>query len=162
MWWNLNSMWFCDAIWQHRSRSILAQVRACCLMAPYHYQNQCCLITNKGLWHAHFHKKCSGHLSLTWVYKLLIHNDIHISWDQWVNTWWGWMWLPQERCETQVYVSSWYILNIILFNYKLHKPICSLTWELPACLKKDALWEPYMTQGMIQTLINSERDLQIW
>ena len=29
-----------DAIWWHRSGSILAQVMACCLMAPSHYLNQ--------------------------------------------------------------------------------------------------------------------------
>ena len=32
-----------DAIWWHRSGSILAQVMACCLMAPSHYMNQCWL-----------------------------------------------------------------------------------------------------------------------
>ena len=33
----LNSLWHSDAIWRHRSWSTLAQVTACCLMAPSHY-----------------------------------------------------------------------------------------------------------------------------
>ena len=35
--------WFgpSEAIWQHKSGSTLAQVMACCLMAPSHYLNQC-------------------------------------------------------------------------------------------------------------------------
>ena len=36
----VNSLWPSDAIWQHRSGSTLAQVMACCLMAPSHYLNQ--------------------------------------------------------------------------------------------------------------------------
>ena len=35
----------CDAIWGHTSRSTLAQVMACCLMASSHYLNQCWLIS---------------------------------------------------------------------------------------------------------------------
>ena len=43
----VNSLWPNDAIWRHRSWSTLAQVMACCLMAPSHYLNQCWLIVNK-------------------------------------------------------------------------------------------------------------------
>ena len=43
----INSLRPSDAIWQHRSGSILAQVMACCLTAPSHYQNQCWLISSK-------------------------------------------------------------------------------------------------------------------
>ena len=35
----VNSLWPGDAIWRHRSGSTLAQVMACCLMAPSHYLN---------------------------------------------------------------------------------------------------------------------------
>ena len=38
---SLNSLWPSDAIWQQRSGSTLAQVMACCLMAPSHYLTQC-------------------------------------------------------------------------------------------------------------------------
>ena len=41
----INSLWPSDTIWWHRSRWTLAQVMACCLMAPSHYLNQCWLIT---------------------------------------------------------------------------------------------------------------------
>ena len=40
-----------DAIWRHRTGSTLAQVMACCLMAPIHYLNQCWLIITGVLWH---------------------------------------------------------------------------------------------------------------
>ena len=43
----LNSLWPNDAIWRHGSASTLAQVMACCLMAPSHYLNQCWLIISK-------------------------------------------------------------------------------------------------------------------
>ena len=41
----INSLWPNDAIWRQRFRSILAQVMACCLMAPSHYLNQYWLIS---------------------------------------------------------------------------------------------------------------------
>ena len=37
----VNSLRPSDVIWRQRSGSILAQVMACCLMAPSHYLNQC-------------------------------------------------------------------------------------------------------------------------
>ena len=40
---HLNSLWPSDATWCPRSGSTLAQVMACCLMAPSHYMNQCWL-----------------------------------------------------------------------------------------------------------------------
>ena len=46
VWWchNRLTLWPIDNIWWHRSGSTLAQVIACCLMAPSHYLNQCWLI----------------------------------------------------------------------------------------------------------------------
>ena len=44
---NLNSLGSSDAIWRQKTRSTLAQVMACCLTAPNHYLNQCCLIISK-------------------------------------------------------------------------------------------------------------------
>ena len=38
---DINSLWPGDTIWRHRSGSTLAQVMACCLMAPSHCLNQC-------------------------------------------------------------------------------------------------------------------------
>ena len=40
----LNSLWLSDTIWCRRSWSTLAQVMACCLMAPSRYLIHCCLI----------------------------------------------------------------------------------------------------------------------
>ena len=44
---SFNLLRLSDAIWRHRSGSTLAQVMACCLMAPSHYLNQCWLIISK-------------------------------------------------------------------------------------------------------------------
>ena len=38
-------LWTHHGLWRHRTGSILAQVMACCLTAPSHYLNQCCLIS---------------------------------------------------------------------------------------------------------------------
>ena len=46
----LINLWSSDAIWRHRSGSILAQVMACCLMAPSHYLNQWWLVISKVQW----------------------------------------------------------------------------------------------------------------
>ena len=48
---NFNSLWPSDTIWPHGSVSTLAQVMACCLMAPNHYLNQHWLMMNGVLWH---------------------------------------------------------------------------------------------------------------
>ena len=41
-----------DAIWGCIAGSTLAQVMACCRMAPNHYLNQCWLIISEDLWHS--------------------------------------------------------------------------------------------------------------
>ena len=46
-WFIINSLRPSDAIWRHRSGSILAQVMACCLTAPSHYLKQCWLLINE-------------------------------------------------------------------------------------------------------------------
>ena len=57
VWWfpsqsAINSLRPSDTIWRHKSGSTLAQVMACCLMAPNHYLNQCWLIISKVQWHS--------------------------------------------------------------------------------------------------------------
>ena len=37
----INTLWPCDTTWRHRSGATLAQIMACCLMAPSRYLNQC-------------------------------------------------------------------------------------------------------------------------
>ena len=49
--WSL-TLWPNDVIWRQGSRSTLAQVLACCLMAPSHYLNQCWLMISEVLWHS--------------------------------------------------------------------------------------------------------------
>ena len=48
----INSLWPSDTIWRHRSWQILAQVMACCLMAPSHYLSQYWLTITKVQWHS--------------------------------------------------------------------------------------------------------------
>ena len=43
----LYRLWPSGVIWWHKSRSTLAQLMACCLMAPSHYLNQCWPIINE-------------------------------------------------------------------------------------------------------------------
>ena len=50
--WQINSLWPSDTIWRHKSGSTLAQVMACCLMAPSHYLNLCWLITSRVQWYS--------------------------------------------------------------------------------------------------------------
>ena len=46
----VNSLWFSDATFRHKAGSTLAQVMACCRMAPSHYLSQRWLLINKVLW----------------------------------------------------------------------------------------------------------------
>ena len=46
----VNSLRPSDSIWRQWSWTTLAQVMACCLMAPSHYLNQCWLTISKVLW----------------------------------------------------------------------------------------------------------------
>ena len=41
-----------NAIWRQKSGWTLAQVMACCLMAPSHYLNQCWFMVGKVEWHS--------------------------------------------------------------------------------------------------------------
>ena len=47
-----NSSWTSGAIWRHKAGTTLAQVIACCLMAPSHRTNKCWHIINKFSWHS--------------------------------------------------------------------------------------------------------------
>ena len=49
---NFNSLWPSEVIWWQVSRSSLAQVMACWLMARSHYLNQCWLLISEVLWHS--------------------------------------------------------------------------------------------------------------
>ena len=74
LWSQLNSLRPSDAIWLHRSGSILAQVMACCLMAPSHCLNQFWLMITEVLQHSpdsNFTEN-TWYLSLKWVWILLI------------------------------------------------------------------------------------------
>ena len=48
---DINTLWPSDAIWQHRSGSTVAQVKAWCLTAPSHYLNQWWLLISEVVWH---------------------------------------------------------------------------------------------------------------
>ena len=69
---SINSLWPNDAIRGRRSGSTLAQVMACCLMAPSHYLNQCWLITSKI---CIIHRRTRGQ----WVKGI----SVLITWNPW-------------------------------------------------------------------------------
>ena len=63
----INSLRPSDVIWRCRSGSTLAQVMACCLMAPSHYLNQSWLIISEvqvTFILGQFHNRCLNHQSL--------------------------------------------------------------------------------------------------
>ena len=78
---HINSLWPTDTIWQHRSRSTLAQVMACCLTAPSHYLNQCWLIISKMLRHSPEGNFAGNAPNIYhwWLWKWLIKNYSNIS-----------------------------------------------------------------------------------
>ena len=83
-----NSLWPCDSIWWHRSLSTLAQVMACCLMAPSHYPYQCWLVVIKVLWHSSEGNYTRDTSSINHCKKL--ENDLSkisykFPWGQWVK-----------------------------------------------------------------------------
>ena len=77
-----------DFIWRHRSWSILAQVMACCLMAPSHNLNHCWQIISKLFltftWRQ-FQRKYSTYVSFVWVWKRLVDIAVASFRGQWVN-----------------------------------------------------------------------------
>ena len=66
----VDSLWPGDAIWQHTAGSTLAQVMACCLMAPSHYLNQCWLVITKIQWRQ-FHKPSITKIGLKMTFMQL-------------------------------------------------------------------------------------------
>ena len=77
LWWGCNSNpspRTHSEIW-----STLVQVMACCLKAPSHYLNQCWLIINGFLWHAHK----TNFIEAQWCYKVSWMFFISIPAAQW-------------------------------------------------------------------------------
>ena len=80
----VNSLWLSDSIWQHRIGSTLAQVMACCLLAPSHYLNQCWFVIIKFPWHS-FVGIVIRSDDNNWSDKLDYKIASRSLWDQWVN-----------------------------------------------------------------------------
>ena len=78
---SFNSHWSSDAIWQLGSGSTLAQIMACCLMAPSHYLNQCWFLIGEVLLHSPESYCTVGtqETILWWVSKLYFQDYCHIS-----------------------------------------------------------------------------------
>ena len=62
----LTTLWPSDAIWWHKSGSILAEVTVCCLMAPRHYLNRSLL----ALILLQFHRKCLRYAGKRYSFKI--------------------------------------------------------------------------------------------
>ena len=76
--WLINSLGPSDAVWRHRPWSTLAQVMACCPLAPSHNLNQC--------WHDNldihpdqFRRKINGHSGKNRNWKWIILGFLDIS-----------------------------------------------------------------------------------
>ena len=88
----INSLWPSDAIWRQRSGSTLAQVMACCLMAPSHYLNQFWLIISKVLWHSWegITMRRSEHTNqYNKIENYIFRIAFRFPRGQWVNKWWN-------------------------------------------------------------------------
>ena len=99
----INSLWPSDTIWWHKSGSTLAQVMACCLMAPSHYLNQCWLIISKVQWHSSeckFTRDSSAISHWNWLENYLSKILFKSPRGQWVNPWTAEyaLWLLLLRC----------------------------------------------------------------
>ena len=84
----VNSLRPSDAIWRQWSWTTLAQVMACCLMAPSHYLNQCWLIIRGVLWHtseSSFAGIAQGIDSGYEFEKYILKNIFKSPRGQWVN-----------------------------------------------------------------------------
>ena len=87
---SFNSLWPSDANWWQRFGSTLAQVMACCLVAPSHYLNQCWFIISEvqrhGTWKK-FRERCPNHQSLKWTWNTNHSSKslLKSSRGQWVN-----------------------------------------------------------------------------
>ena len=85
---SINSLGPSDAIWRQRSGSTLAQVMACCLMAPSHYLNQCWLIINNVEWHSSkgkFTRDTSAINHWNYLENQVPKISFKFPWGQWVN-----------------------------------------------------------------------------
>ena len=69
----IDLLWPSDTIWRHRSGSALAQVTACCLMAPSHYLNQCWL----SMGHSPKTPNPKNQF-IKWVWKMHFYNHVHL------------------------------------------------------------------------------------
>ena len=126
-------VWPCDAIWQHRSDSALAQVMDSCLTAPegikplpelvftHHQQDPVTFIWGK------FHKRYLSHQSVQLAWKFLVkisfkspRNEwakvIRSGWkilcsnpkDQLISSWTKWM--PFRRQQFEMHFYEWKFL----------------------------------------------------
>ena len=76
---------------RHRSRSTLAQIMACCQMAPSHYLNQCWLIIKGVLWHSpesNFTVSVQAIVLGLWGWKSYFKIIVTTLIGQWVNSLW--------------------------------------------------------------------------
>ena len=84
-----NSLWPSDTTWRHRTGSTLAQVMACCLMAPSHYLNQCWFIIGEVHWATFiwcwFQLRYLSYQSLKLAWKLLSEVLLKSPRGQWVK-----------------------------------------------------------------------------
>ena len=111
------SLWPSGIIWRHRSGSTLAQVMACCLMAPSHYLNHCWLIIRKVLWHSResiFHKIWWHPSEKNKIENCIFETTSRYRRDQWVKA------ADDDAGKLQsVFLKRLYLLHICIFSFFL-------------------------------------------
>ena len=111
-----------DAIWRHRFGSTLAQVMACCLMAPSHYLNQCWLIVSEVQWQSpgsNFTRDTSAMNHKNYIENYLSKLSLKSPRGQWVNHLHGTeterlpMWLPYNKSQLLTYWDLYKMVDIL-------------------------------------------------
>ena len=130
----INSLWPRDAIWRQISGSTLAEVLACCLVAPSHYLKQCWLIISKVKWHSSMGNLTRDISALNhWNYLKNQVPKMPFKFPRglWVNKW---LWIPAirtvhkfQQCKQPIqHQSAWTISGEIPIPWK--QALMSLTY----------------------------------
>ena len=118
-----NSLWLCDAIWWHRSWSILVQVMACCLTAPSHYLNQLLHFISKILYHLPV-----SNFTLS-AQTTILHNEFENYNSRTIATSPRGQWVNQHSLsEMGAWISNVY-LTVFIITYWCPKFNYGFTWD---------------------------------
>ena len=133
----INQLWPSDAIGGHKTGSMFVEVMACCLTAPSHYLNQCCLHVEEVMWHS----PQSNFMGVQWVWKYTFRIDNvayargqRVNWSYYISVWTGtlgWLWIV----SLFTYMYEWLLKSLMKFVGTLLHQIPSIPhlgyWSIP-------------------------------